>query len=198
MIRHYNDLTPEEVKVQELFFPYATEKTRKMIARKGRFAHYTTAETATSILKNRQIWMRNAAVMNDFSEVQYGLECLSYAWKDNENGKKFQETMNSIHPGICEEMAARFDSWQPDFKSHTYLTCMSEHRDEEDANGRLSMWRAYGGRSGVALILNLDPFTVITDELAAYSSPVAYETKESFAKRLGEIAERLSFDTDIF
>src|SRR5690606_23126401 len=56
----------------------------------------------------------------------------------------------------------------------TYLTCLSEHEPEEDNLGRLSMWRAYGGRSGVALVLNRTPFEADTDVLKAYSAPVFY------------------------
>lgn len=45
---------------------------------------------------------------------------------------------------------------------------------DEDNLGRLSMWRAYGGRNGVALVLNRTPFEAETDDLKAYSAPVFY------------------------
>ena len=40
----------------------------------------------------------------------------------------------------------------------TYLTSISEHRNKEDTFGRLSMWRAYGETTGVALVMNNSPF----------------------------------------
>lgn len=33
------------------------------------FIYYTSAETAMSILKSKEIWFRNARVMNDYEET---------------------------------------------------------------------------------------------------------------------------------
>ena len=44
-------------------------------------------------------------------------------------------------------------------RTDTYLTCVSEHKAEEDTLGRLSMWRAYyGGTNGVALVMDIAAF----------------------------------------
>lgn len=39
-------------------------------------AHYTTAETALQIIQNRTFWLRNATLMNDYSEIEHGDACL--------------------------------------------------------------------------------------------------------------------------
>ena len=38
-----------------------------------KFAYYTTADIAKKILEKKEIWLRNAHVMNDYSELSYGL-----------------------------------------------------------------------------------------------------------------------------
>ncbi|HEV8724937.1 MAG TPA: hypothetical protein VGW77_30340 [Candidatus Binatia bacterium] len=55
--------TADAARIKRIFFPYADLKTREVIAAGGRFVYYTTADTATSILKNRQIWMRSTTSM---------------------------------------------------------------------------------------------------------------------------------------
>jgi hypothetical protein len=58
-----------EARIRQVFFPYTTEKTKAVRESGGRFAYYTTADVATSILRNQQVWMRNTMTMNDFMEV---------------------------------------------------------------------------------------------------------------------------------
>lgn len=41
-----------------------------------------------------------------------------------------------------------------DIETRTYITCLSEHLSNEDNYGRLSMWRAYGHSTGIALIIS--------------------------------------------
>lgn len=45
-----------------------------------KFAHYTSAQVATDIIKapgeDRCLWLRNAMLMNDFSEIEYGQQLL--------------------------------------------------------------------------------------------------------------------------
>ena len=38
------------------------------------FAYYTTADTAYKIIKNKEIWMRNSSLLNDYKEVKFGDE----------------------------------------------------------------------------------------------------------------------------
>jgi hypothetical protein len=92
--------------------------------------------------------------MNDFMEVQYGLQCLYRAYH-SEAGKRFQAVLDRLFDGLRTEIEKLFDYWTWRLRTDTYFTCVSEHKGEgEDTLGRLSMWRAYGGTTGVALVMN--------------------------------------------
>ncbi len=153
----------------------------------SRFVHYTTADTATKIIRNQEVWLRKANSMNDFLEIEYGFDCLyrSYAKHKGE----FEATFEDISPGVCGKIEAMIDAWLPSFRNGTYLACMSEHQDVEDVNGRLSMWRAYGGSTGVAIVMNGSVFLkpISSDALKAYTSPVAYFTEEEFDQEFNRV-----------
>jgi hypothetical protein len=68
------------------------------------------------------------------------------------------------------------------YKDNTYITCLSEHYDTEDGLGRLSMWRAYGGVSGVALVVNNNPFLQSNDGLGAFTFPVTYCKQDGYLR----------------
>lgn len=181
--------------VEKVFFSDAGEKLLSLSNSGGRFVHYTSAEVAISIIQNKEIWMRNAKTMNDFSEVEHGISCIVGAWH-SDVGVNFRQKIDSIHPGTCEAAAKLFESWKNEFLYGTYSTCVSEHPPGEDDYGRLSMWRAYGGRSGVALVLNSTPFSAETNELAAYSVPVFYGGTEEYIIRLESIYKSLEEEFD--
>lgn len=150
-----------------------------MLAKGKRLVHYTNAEAAYKIISGRQIWLRNAQMMNDFSEIQHGINCLQEAWK-SEAGVALQAMLNRIGDGLRDELAALFDGHAEGLRHGSYIVSLSEHENHEDRYGRLSMWRAYGGRSGVALVLNSTAFEAETDEMHVFSSPVIYKDVEQF------------------
>lgn len=152
---------------------------RHKLARGGRLVHYTSADAAYKILTGRQIWLRNAPLMNDFSEIAHGLRCVLAAW-ESPGGKALQEMLERIRSGLRNELAELFDGHAENLRYDTYLTSLSEHSDHEDNLGRLSMWRAYGGTTGVALILNSTPFVISTDAMKVYSAPVTYADENDF------------------
>src|SRR2546425_10972194 len=71
---------------RHVFFPYAEKRTAAVTAIGGRFVYYTTAEVAFQILRRKEIWLRNALLMNDFSEIAHGFECLNAAYKGPAGG----------------------------------------------------------------------------------------------------------------
>lgn len=144
--------------VYRIFHPHAVEKQASAFSNGTRFVYYTRAETAFRILKNKQIWMRNAMCMNDFMEVQYGLQRLYNVYRTSEAGDRFKSILNNLFEGFRAEIENFFDSFTWHLRTHTYITCVSEHKTEEDTLGRLSMWRAYGGTNGIALVMNNAPF----------------------------------------
>jgi len=181
----------KQKKIIELFSPHYLERQQYINANNIKFVQYTSAEAAMSIIKNKEVWLRNCLCMNDFSEVEHGLDCLINAFSRGEQSSPFQTTLESIFPGIIKEFADIFDSWIPTFKSSTFIACVSEHPPEEDQYGRLSMWRAYGGNRGVALVLNKEPFLAESDAFHAYTNPVLYKDSEGFYKDFGALTERL-------
>lgn len=190
-------LTPVEQRLYSIFHPLAVAKEaeiREAQARgeKSRFVYYTRAETAAKIITNRQIWMRKAICMNDFSEIQYGLNHLYKAY-GSDDGKRLKKILDSLFSGICSEVEKLFDDWTGHLRFDTYLTCVSEHKDEDDAFGRLSMWRAYGGTNGTALVMKGDPFlsTVASNVLKIYASPVAYSDEPEFMKAFREVVDNI-------
>jgi hypothetical protein len=164
--------TPEQHAVIKLFYPHHWERMNA-VGLEGNLVHYSSAEAALAILQNREIWLRNTTVMNDYTEVQHGLEALSAAYS-SENGKAFQGAVNAAFDGLCKEVEDLFNGWQNELKFETFITCMSEHRPGEDKLGRLSMWRAYGSATGVAMVVKAAPFRSDSQVLRAYSTPVRY------------------------
>ncbi|MCF8478082.1 MAG: DUF2971 domain-containing protein [Pseudolabrys sp.] len=190
------DLSPEQLKTIDIFYNYAFMRTMKALAVNQPFVHYSSADAALSMLDSEQVWMRKAATMNDFREIDYGRECLVTAYS-GDAGKRLKDLLNGIFPGFMEEMEPRFDGWYPRLWSNTFLTCFSEHDPSENGLGRLSMWRAYGAFAGVAVVMNSQVFLKPSDALLAYSSPVAYLSPEEFelefARTVGRIEQNMDF-----
>jgi hypothetical protein len=173
-------ISDKERALAQIFHPYFAEQYIRVSKSNGRFVHYTSAEAAMNMLANKSIWMRNVRLMNDFSETQYGLDLLVSAYK-GPIGDRLKTCLSKIDDAICTDVEKLFDGWSPRFREVTYLTCFSEHDGgEEDLIGRLSMWRAYGGSTSVALVLNNGPFLAPTDVIPAYASPVLYANKSRF------------------
>lgn len=174
----------------KIFHPFASNKSQSALRNDERFVHYTSAETAMSIITKKEIWMRNATCMNDFMEVDYGLDCLRNAYM-SPAGVRFKQVLHSMFPDICEQIEEIFNSWVPSLQSGTYLTCVSEHLKDEDNLGRLSMWRAYGKASGIALVIKNTAMLSTSDALKAYSNPVAYIDTNGVIDQLNRITDNI-------
>lgn len=187
--------TPDRDRITRIFFPYSAQRAREVREAGRRFVYYTSAETAASILRNRQIWMRRTLGMNDYMEVEHGFDCLNSAY-EAEPGKAFNAALDACYPELAVELRELFNGWLPGIRADTYMTCVSEHLDEEDRHGRLSMWRAYGGPAGVALVLNGAVMFDESDALGVYASPVAYLGQEAFAAEFMRTAESIKGEAD--
>lgn len=180
----------------DLVFMYGNERFADVKERDLKMAHYTTADTAMLILKNRSLWLRNAAMMNDFSEIQHGNRCLEQSLEAG-LGNRLAAALDSVHPGLWSAIANSMMQREWQTRSHTYLMSLSEHQPE-DRLGKLSMWRAYGGpKSGVALIFNTEPFWHDSDKLGAYSSPVLYGGVDEYRHELERIVSAVENNQDL-
>lgn len=175
---------------KQTFFPYASEATDRVTQLGGRFVYYTTAATAMQIIHNREIWMRNTLVMNDYMEVEHGLNCIVDAYK-SPAGSQLDTALDACFPGIATDIKSLFDAWIPGFRRDTFVACLSEHPPEEDQYGRLSMWRAYGGMAGVALVIGGEVLFRPSQALGAYSSPVGYFDTDGIRIQLAAVASQI-------
>ncbi len=173
--------------LEQIFFPDKKEVP-------SHFVHYTNAEAAMNILQGKEIWLRKPSLMNDFSEVILGIRYV----KDFLNsiaGESFKKALNSIFDqSITDDIEKRFEENIPTLKYDTYLTCVSEHKKAEDTLGRLSMWRAYGGSSGIAIVMNSKAFFQPSNTLKAYITPVAYSGWEGFENKFKMITKNIDDD----
>ena len=184
--------------LQKLVMPYAFSCVSRLRSSEDQLVHYTTAETAYKVLKHKTVWLRNALVMNDYSEIEYGDRCLRAAWQVNGLGDRLKRSLNmaaeDLGTRVMHYYQDRFDS----LRNNTYMLCVSEHPRDEDLNGRLSMWRAYGGRSGVALIIDK---RMLDEDADAYpnlhSSPVGYFDASEFQSRFEEVISNLEGNIDL-
>lgn len=183
--------SPEYELVGSLFFPRHLEARKRVEEQNSRFVHYTSASVALNIMRDPHFWMRNAITMNDFSEIQHGKKCVLSAYKDPDIGLRLTNFLNSIHPEFSKLLEEHFNGWLPHFEQDTFLISLSEHLSEEDKYGRLSMWRAYGQGTGVALVLRNTPFMAETNDLKAFSSPVLYATPEQYADNMRSVVNNI-------
>ena len=172
-------------KYWKIFMPHASVEADRIRANNSRFVHYTNAEAGLKILRSERVLLRNSTLMNDFSEVQHGLNCLLYAY-NGALGDRLRQAMSLVQVDLPDIIQNNFNSQIEDFRHQTYLMSISEHGDTakgdelEDLYGRLSMWRAYSKRNGVAFVFKNGPFVTDSNALNAFTSPVLYATPDTF------------------
>lgn len=140
--------------------------------------------------------MRNAAVMNDFTEVEYGLELLLASYQ-GPAGAEFRKAIEAAIPGTADKVADLFESYRWELRGETYLTSVTEHHPDENALGRLSMWRSYGGSTGVALVLRPEAMSVPDESLAGFALPVLYADEPMFDDYLRRLAASIGQARDV-
>lgn len=185
------DFPPDQLRLLKIFQPRALSKFLACEENDIRFVHYTSADAAVKILQTKEVWMRKTSCMEDYMEVQHGLDCLHVAYNGDGEGAKFKAALENISSGLNEEIQDLFNGWAPHIHADTYVTCFSEHDPKEDTFGRLSMWRSRGKGMGIAIVMKNTPFLGISDALKAYTSPVAYLNPEEFGVELGNIAANI-------
>lgn len=133
--------------------------------------------------------------MNDYSEVSHGFYCLNESYKKNRD--RLKGIFEGRFPNFFEEFESIFNSVWSSLSSNIYVFSFSVYDEKTDGLGRLSMWRAYGGRSGVAVVMNTEPFFNETDANAihAFTLPVIYsdDIMDLFNDLVGRIEENRDF-----
>lgn len=180
------------VNLNEIFFPHLNQQLKRVKNEEINFVHYTNAETAFKLIKNQEIWLRNVAVMNDFREFEHGKECLVKLLDDSEEGQALKNIFNVINPVIFDEVYSNFKNWGPFIKDDFYISCFSEHKNKDDDIGKLSMWRAYGGNAGVAIIFKQDFFSEIYTNYGLDFSSVAYLNADELKQEINHLTTTIS------
>jgi hypothetical protein len=112
-------LSPDEKferdkKLEGIFVPRARKRRDEVYELGGkrpfaRFVHYTSAEAALKIIIQKRLWMRNAACMADFREVEHGFSILLSYFSKEEKRTAFYQAVNSVAPGVGEQAVKKFD-----------------------------------------------------------------------------------------
>lgn len=163
----------------------------------GRLVHYTTAEAALNIIRTKRFWMRNTNCMSDYSEVQHGLDIFNRFFSDPTKHESFTVALDDCMPGVASEAINAFNSSWSDIRLNSYIACLSEHQDSEDTNGRLSMWRGFGGtttRIGIVLRIPYNSLSALA--LSLTFSPVAYLSESAAHKVLEEVIGNIRANCD--
>lgn len=196
------------IRLQKIFMPHAfrqrdafyrsqtgagAETSRKPI----RFAHYTSAEAALSIIRSKRFWMRNTTCMSDYREVTHGFEILQRFFHDPDKRHQFTSALDECAPSVAAEALNRFDPWSnrtspTSIQLNTYIVSVSEHDAKEDLHGRLSMWRSFKSNGArVAIVFSVPWYTGAADALNIIFSPIAYLDEVQVNAVIGEVIDNV-------
>jgi hypothetical protein len=142
--------------------------------RRPLLAHYTTIQAAELIVKSKEMWFSNPLYMNDLEEVRIGLiegeravlnsTDLATALRTDQRRNVFLHAFNYYGADYVQN-----------YLNDTYVLCFSQH-DPADNDGKLSMWRGYGGNGrGVAIVIDTGRFAVLPTSPLILAA-VQYET----------------------
>ena len=145
------------IQLQDITMPFLKKGKEQLSATGGKFVHYTSAENAMNIIKSKKLWMRSPKCMNDYSEITHGYNKLLNYFNTEETRASFIEAIDLYENGIALEILNDFDKWWKDINLDTFITSVSIHHSNENAHGRLSMWRGYGNNSASAAIVINNP-----------------------------------------
>ena len=136
-------------------FMNSNDDINLLIDKRPLLAHYTSTAALEAMLRNKEIWFSNPLFMNDLGEIMSGIRLAAQA---------FDECL-ILHEGLLsieqtQAAAIFFSDLMVNFEKrgafNIYVFCLSEH-NWRDKDGRLSMWRAYGGAGdGAALIFKTE------------------------------------------
>ena len=184
-------------KLEGIFLPGTRKRRDEYYKHSRKLVHYTSAEAALKIIGTKRIWMRNTTCMADSREVEHGYAMLlSFFSRERE---RFVSALEVCAPGAAMEIFNLFDKWwaTPHFRFSTYVSSMAEHDISEDLNGRLSMWRGFGGMSGkVALVFQIPIFPDAADLLNLTFSPVMYMNEEKVHASMNTVIDNIKANVD--
>ena len=176
--------------VMNACFTYFNRR-REQLEPDTRIAYYTTSETALRIIQNGTFWLRNPELMNDYQEVVHGQRCLDYVLADPDVVAKAAETVDAVFPAFFADFVKSWTETLTSENTLRFVACLSEI-DASDDRGRLSMWRAYGGNNGVALVMRDSLLNLDSNFINTFHSPVLYGDASKVKELVIEILENIA------
>lgn len=148
-------------------------------------AHYTSIDVLEKILKNEEVWLSNPLFMNDVEEMHSGFRLARESIIESKDIRESLKTKERYEM-FCKHFYNYVEEFEKKYLIDTYIFCMSEHDDNND-DGRLSMWRGYGaGGNGAAIVF--DWRDVVYDDANPFRvDKVIYGTMEKRKNMLSEI-----------
>lgn len=129
--------------------------------------------------------------MNDISEVRHGVDAIYNAF-NGEAGAERLRLIRAAAPYFANILESFYRSGEADKAiGESYVMSLTSHLPRESHLGRLSMWRAYGGASGVALIFNSKAFLSSSQNPGIFSGVVNYLSPPQLVAELDGIIDRL-------
>lgn len=175
-------MTPEQ-----LYFHHMLEELNSFKESKRRVVHYTSATVLLSILRNKEVWLRSTTLMNDYDEIERGIRAVAKFFALNaDSSTPFWSLLDACYSDVSKEIIESYDKSLMDLRNNTFVMSLSQHLDKEDKIGRLSMWRAYAPKDGIALVLSPDIFFREENKLNVFSYPALYWTDDEIEAKFTE------------
>lgn len=161
-------------------------------------AHYTTLDTLENILVSNEVWFSNPLFMNDLEEVRFGIVEGANALKTNSNIKTALGT-DVRHEIFIHALDHYIANFEEEHLLDTYVFCLSEHKND-DTDGKLSMWRGYGGNgNGAAIVFDSAKFNQLDNSplIIGKVHYGSYEDRNNWFNELGELLVKILEENDI-
>jgi len=181
--------------IAEIFLEDIASKYKHVKNGEYSLSHYTSAETAQTILTDKRLLLRKVTCMNDYQEIIYGKN-LTTKYLFNDNKDEINSIIQSINNKYnIDSLKEIFTNYISDMENRTYICCFSEIKNEKNHsyNGDLSMWRGYANTNGV--MFKFKPSILDSPEIIyniSFSiSPVIYD-EQYFISILNKIFKKIS------
>lgn len=164
---------PEVVALENAI--YLVDSVNNFPAKRPLLAHYTSLATLEKIAETRQLWLSHPYLMNDHQELIWAME----------EGERLALSDKDLYAalgnwaGLFYEYLSKLSKDDAlSYNLDIYIACFSEHDPRADADGVLSMWRAYGGNGGGAALI-FDTAKVTAKEDSPFIlAPVVYLSED--------------------
>ena len=154
-------------------------------------AHYTSIEVLEGIIRSNEFWFSHPLAMNDSEELMFGMQLGASAFRGSQPLAVACKTPQR-HGLLLSAFENVFNHFWNTHAFDTYVFCTSEHK-KDNSDGRLSMWRGYGGNgAGAAIILDTEKLNVYNDSPLLIDR-VTYATRD---ERIAWVQSRIAIVAD--